>query len=164
MTTQRYNPTTGTFTVVVDQLNTAKSETAKVIANGDILFNVTGDVVITNIISECYTANDATASTLQYQVVTGAASPATQTITNASASLANAAVGTVVAALSFPNLTTIPSVAANGVLPGIQDNIGVRTSGGTIRAVVGVGSTTGTWKHYVYYRQLEPHAQIVAAF
>lgn len=163
MTTQRYNTVTGGFTLVTDQNNIAKTS-AKVMVNGDILFNVTGDVVITNIISECYTANNATASTLQYQVVTGAASPATQTITAASASLANAAIATTVSALGFSNLTTAPTVTANGVVAGVADTNGVRTSGGTIKSVVGVGSTTGTWKHYVYYRPLEVGAFIAPAF
>ena len=127
-----------------------------VIVNGDVLFTVTGGhIAITGLQSVCITANDGTASTLQYS--TDPTDGAATTISAASASLANAAAGASVT-LQGTALTTAPTVSANGAALGQTREIIVQP--GTITAVVGVGSTTGTWKHNIRYRPLNPDAQI----
>lgn len=67
-------------------------KSAAVMTNGDTLFTISGGPILVEALwSECVTANDATASTLQYSSTptTGSA----QTISGASASLAEAAAG-----------------------------------------------------------------------
>lgn len=138
------------------------SLTAAIISNGLVLFTVAGGPVeIVELLSICQTADDTTASTLQYQS-TGTLGATTQTISGASASLASAAIGTSVI-LQGTALSTAPVVNANGA--GISAVPGsIIVPAGSLKAVVGVGSTTGTWKHYVRYRPLAPGATVVAAF
>lgn len=123
---------------------------AKVMVNGTTIWTVSGGPIqIISIGCICVTANGATASTLQYSAdgTNGAAT----TITGASASLANAAAGTIV--VSVPGtLETAPAVYANGV--GIAGTVGIIVPAGIITTVVGVGSTTGTWKQFIRYRPL----------
>lgn len=120
----------------------------KVIVNGDTLFTAVGDVEILGLYSKCITANNATASTLQYSITATGLNQVT--ISGASASLANAAAGTVVA-LDGTALSTAPSVTADAVNLA-QVSRGIFFPAGALKAVVGVGSTTGTWKHYLLYR------------
>lgn len=148
----------GAFQNSLALMGTARcaTTTPKVIVNADTLFTVSnGPVAILHIGSLCITANNATASTLQYQAdgTDGAAT----TISGASASLANAAAGTVVAAVPG-TLATAPAVYANGV--GIGGTVPIIVPAGVIKAVVGVGSTTGTWKHYITYIPLTPNATV----
>jgi hypothetical protein len=136
----------------------AKSATAKVMTNADIIFTVTKDIIVFGLASTCVTANDATASTLQYTVVNA---NGTTTISGASASLANAAIGVrTIAQLSA--LATAPTVtSASGV--GISPVVGVLIPGGsTIKIVIGVGTTTGTWTHELAYQPLESGAFVTA--
>jgi hypothetical protein len=133
---------------------------AKVMVNGDVLFNVVGDIGIRYIVSECYTANNATASTVQYSVTANAT---TTTISGASASLASAAIGQAIllqptALATAPILTTASGVGLN-ILGEVRAQ-----SGSQIKVIVGVGSTTGTWKHYIRYEPLEIGAYVTAAF
>lgn len=127
-----------------------------VVVNGDTLFTVAGGPIeILQIASKCVTANDATASTFQYQAdgTDGAAT----TISGASASLANAAAGTIVAAVPG-TLATAAAVYAEGV--GIGCTVPIIVPAGAIKMVVGVGSTTGTWTHHITYRSLTPGATV----
>lgn len=131
---------------------------AKVMVNGDQVFRAVGDVQITSLHSECYTANDATASTVQYKLT-----PTTGTATNisgASATLANAAAGAVVV-MDGAALSTAPTVAATGVALNTTAR-GIIFRDGVLSIVVGVGSTTGTWKHYLRYEPLEDGAYVIA--
>jgi len=130
--------------------------TTKTIVNGSTLFTAVGDVQILNLYSECVTANDATASTLQYSITptVGSATP----ISGASASLASATAGTIVV-LDGSALATAPVVTASSVALA-QTSRGIIFMAGMLTAVVGVGSTTGTWKHYIRYRPLEPGAYV----
>lgn len=127
------------------------TKAAATITNGQVLFTVAGGpIVIESLVSICATANDTTASTLQYSATptTGSA----QTISNASASLASAAAGASVT-LAGTALATAALLNANG--PNLIANPGtILVPIGTITAVVGVGSTTGTWTHYLRYRPL----------
>lgn len=135
----------------------AKSAAAKVMVNADILFTIVGDVRILGLHSECITANDTTASTLQYSITTAGGST---TISGASASLASAAAG-VTAIWDGTNLATAPALTSATGVGLATPTKGVRSPAGTITAVIGVGSTTGTWVHYVSYLPLEANAYIV---
>ena len=137
--------------------------TAKVMVTGDTIFTVgTGDILIWALASECYTANNATASTIQYSVF-NPATAATQTISAASASLANAAVG--VSALAqlgaLTNAPVITTAAGVGSFPWGAIRV---PAGCQIKTVIGVGSTVGTWKHYIKYTVLENGGSVTAAF
>jgi len=134
----------------------ATSATA-VMVNGDTLFTVSGGpIAIVQLESVCITANNGTASTLQYQSAPTVGSAAT--ISGASASLANATAGSTVI-LNATALTTAPDIvaaAAGGVQLGANVANNIVVQAGTIKAVIGVGSTTGTWKHYIAYYPLAP--------
>jgi hypothetical protein len=132
-------------------------KTAATLVNGTTIWTIAGGPVqIIEIGCVCVTANDATASTLQYSAdgTDGAAT----TITGATASLANAAAGTIVAAVPG-TLATAPAVYANGV--GIAGTVGIIVPAGIITIVVGVGSTTGTWRQFIRYLPLGPDATVV---
>lgn len=135
---------------------------AAVISNGLALFTVTGGPIqVLSLVSICQTANDATASTLQYES-TGTLGATTQTISGASAALTSAAAGESVV-LQGTALSTAPVLNANAA--GIQAVPGsIIVPVGSIKAVVGVGSTTGTWKHFLRYAPLAPGAVVAAAF
>jgi hypothetical protein len=136
----------------------SKSPVANVMTNGDTIFTVTGDILIFGLASECYTANGATASTLQYSVTNA---NGTTTISGASASLANVAIGvSVIAQLgALANAPVVSSASGVGVFPWGA----VRVPGGsTIKLVIGVGTTTGTWKHYLTYKRFESGAFVIA--
>lgn len=134
----------------------AFEKAATTLVNGATVFTVSGGPIqIVSIGAICVTANGATASTLQYSAdgTDGAAA----TITGASASLANATAGTIV--VSVPGtLATAPAVYANGV--GIAGTVGIIVPAGIITNVIGVGSTTGTWKHFIRYIPLTPNSII----
>lgn len=138
------------------------STTAKVMVNGDVLFTSTGDVLIYAIMSECYTANGATASTLQYSV-TNDTTTTSQTISAASSSLANAAIGVSILAQlgALTNNPVVTNAAGVGAFPWGAIMVPANCS---IKSVIGVGSTTGTWKHYVRWEPLEDGAILIPAF
>jgi hypothetical protein len=127
-----------------------------VMVNGQVIFTIVGGPIeVTGLQSVCVTANNGTASTVQYShdPTDGAAT----TISAASASLASAAAGASVTWLGTA-LSTAPTVTANGAALGATRTQILQP--GTITIVVGVGSTTGTWKHNIRYRPLNPDAQI----
>ncbi|HEY1806016.1 MAG TPA: hypothetical protein VGG45_16200 [Terracidiphilus sp.] len=159
------NPVAGSdvSTVIANQAIAEQvgTTTAAVISNALTLFNVAGaPVQLLALFSVCQTANDTTASTLQYQS-TGTLGATTQTISGASATLASAAAGTSVV-LQGTALSTAPVINANGA--GLAETTNIIVPAGTIKAVVGVGSTTGTWIHYIRYRPLAKGAVVTAAF
>ncbi len=133
------------------QEGVAVSATATMV-NGNIIFTVAGGwIQIVSLVSECITLNDATASTVQYQ-----AAPTVGTATTfsgASASLANAAAGASVSLIGTA-LATAPVVNANGPGLGMTTNGGIIVPAGTVKVVIGTGSTTGTWRHMIRYRPL----------
>lgn len=123
---------------------------AATLVNGTTVFTVTnGPILIKQIIAVCKTANNATASTLQFSADGTNGSAAT--ITGASASLANAAAGSIVATVPG-TLATAPALYANGV--GIAGTVGIIVPAGIITTTVGVGSTTGTWQLIIRYESL----------
>ena len=135
--------------------------TPAVMVNGNTIFTITGGpILIVDLVSTCVTANDATASTLQYSS-TPTVGIAT-TFSGATATLASATAGTTVR-LAPTALSTAPVIvtAANG---GVQlgTNVANRimVKEGTITIVIGVGSTTGTWKHALRYVPMTPDSII----
>jgi hypothetical protein len=139
-----------------DREQLAESSIA-VMVNGMSLFNYQGDIEILDLWSECQTPNDLTASTLQYSVTPTGLS--VTTISAASASLASAAAGAMVA-LDGTTLAAAANLYATGVGLG-QAARGINLiGGGAINAVIGVGSTTGTWKHYIRWRPLSNGASV----
>ena len=121
---------------------------AAVMTNGQTIFTVTNaPLLILGLVSLCVTANDGTASTLQYSITptTGAGA---QTISNASASLASAAAGASVSLVGTA-LTTGANLNANG--PNLGMTAPLFCPLGSITLVIGTGSTTGTWEHHLYY-------------
>lgn len=133
---------------------------AATMVNGTDIFTISGGPIeILQLGALCITANDATASTLQYRA-DGTDGSAT-TITGASATLANAAAGTVVAAVPG-TLATAAAIYANGV--GIGATVPIIVPAGILEVVIGVGSTTGTWRHFIRYRPLTSGVTVSAAF
>ena len=132
---------------------------AATMVNGQIVFTIAnGPIQILDLISECISANDATASTMQWQSAPTVGSAAT--ISGASASLASVAAGATVR-LAPTALSTAPVVslaAAGGVQLGTNVGNYITVQPGTLKLVIGIGSTTGTWKHYIRYRPLSPDA------
>ena len=128
----------------------------KVMVNGDVIFTCVGDVLIINLESECKSANDATATTIQYQSVptTGG----TVAISGVSSSLASLAAGASVT-LDGSSLAAAPIVSTTGASLA-QTARGIQVPDGTIKLVVAVGSTTGTWRHYLRYKPLEAGAYV----
>lgn len=127
--------------------------TPKVMVNGDTLVTVTGGpIVIEHLFSLCVTANDATASTLQYSFTPTIGSATT--ISGASTTLASVAAGTVVT-VDGTILSTVPLIGTTGVSLTTKPG-GIIVPAGALKIVVGVGSTTGTWQHYLHYTPLVP--------
>jgi len=143
-----------------DAMEKFAETTPAVMVNGTDIFRITGGPIqILALGALCVTANDATASTLQYRA-DGTAGSAT-TITAASASLANAAAGTIV--LAIPGtLATAPAVYANGVGVGTA-SVPIIVPAGIIEIVIGTGSTTGTWKHFMRWRPMVTGVQVDVA-
>ena len=133
-----------------------------VMTTGLSIFNVTGDVLVFAILSECYSANGATASTLQYTSTNNLTS-ATSNMSGTSASLANAAIGvSAIAQLgALANAPTVTTASGVGVFPWGAIRI---PGNSTIKLVIGVGSTTGTWVHYIHWQPLEDGAIVTPAF
>jgi hypothetical protein len=140
--------------------NTVKSA-VKVMVTGDVLFTVTGGPIrIEELISVCVSDNNGTASTLQYRSAPTVGSAAT--ISGASGSLASATAGTTIR-LSPTALTTAPVIATaanGGVQLGTNVSNRIVVKDGTITAVIAVGSTTGTWQHFLTYTPLTPDSTV----
>lgn len=140
-------------------LGTAASA-VKTMVNGDIVFTITGGPIqIYSLHSELIALGDNTASTLQWQSVPTVGSA--QTISGASTALGStpvpAAGATVI--LTPTALTTAPTIAlasAGGVQLGLVAQNHIIVNAGTLKLVIGVGSTTSTWKHYLSYIPLAP--------
>lgn len=132
---------------------------AAVMVNGDTIFTVAGGPIeIIHLMSVCVTANNATASTLQYSVTH--ATLGDVTISGASESLANAAAGSFVT-LQKTALNTAALLATEGATISSTGPSTIIMLAGVIKIVIGTGSTTGTWKHYLTYRPLATGVTVV---
>jgi hypothetical protein len=133
------------------------STAAAVMVNGNTLFTIAGGPIeIVDLQSVCITANDVTASTMQYQSAPTVGSATT--ISGATTTLASIAAGASVR-LAPTALSTAPVIslaAAGGVQLGTAVANMITVQAGTLKLVIGTGSTTGTWKHYLRYRPLAP--------
>jgi len=137
-----------------------KTATA-VMVNADVKFTITGGPIqILELLSVCVVANDGTASTLQWQSVPTVGTATT--ITGASGSLASATAGTTV--LVQPTaLSTAPVIvaaSAGGLHLGLVAQNHIIVKEGTLKTVIGVGSTTGTWYHCLRYKPLTPDSLV----
>lgn len=141
-------------------VNSAVSATATMV-NAQTAFTIAGGpVAILDLISECITTNDITASTLQWQSnpTVGTAT----TISGATTTLASIAAGATIR-LAPTLLSTAPVIAlaaAGGVQLGTNVSNWISIQPGTLKMVIGVGSTTGTWKHYLTYIPMAPGATV----
>jgi hypothetical protein len=145
------------------QVNSNVETGAKVMVNGDTVFNVIGGAIrIVDILSTCITANNGTASTMQWRS-TPTVGTAT-TFSGASASLASATAGTDVrlAPTALSTALVVTAASAGGVTLGTNVANQIVIKDGTIDLVIGVGSTTGTWKHAIAYIPLTPNSVVVA--
>jgi hypothetical protein len=133
---------------------------ARVLTNGETIFNVFGDIQLLSLYSECYTPNGAGATTLQYSTTTALGQ--TQTLGNSSTTLANVIAGTVVMLAATASLAENMLIATNGVLVNTASR-GVRIPPGVIKTVITNGPSTGTWAHYLKYEPLEVGAYVTAA-
>ena len=135
--------------------------TASAMVNGNTIFTITGGpIVIQELVSICVTSNDATASTLQYSSTPTVGSATA--ISAATTTLANAPAGTIIR-LNPTSLSSQPqiiSASAGGVSLGLNLANRIIVKEGTITMVIGVGSTTGTWKHTILYTPLTPDSRI----
>ena len=120
-----------------------------VMVNADTIFTIAGGPIkVIDLVSICITGNDTTASTIQYSAdpTVGAA----VTFSGASATLASALAGAGVV-LNQTGLATAPDISASMVGLGSVSTNRIVMNEGIITVVIGVGSTTGTWKHYLRY-------------
>ena len=134
---------------------------AKVMVNDDTLFTVSGSVQIVSLVSECVTANDVTASTLLWKFTTAATAPLTTNLSAASSTLASTVSGYALILAGVSGLGESPGQVASGVLLNTASR-GVRVPAGAVKITIAVGSTTGTWRHYLRYEPLEDGAYVVA--
>ena len=134
---------------------------AKVMVNGDIIFTIVGGPIqIWSLHSECISANNTTASTMQYQSVPTVGTATA--ISGASTTLASIAAGATVL-LTPTALSTAPTIilpAAGGVQLGLVAQNKIIVNPGTIKLVIGTGSTTGTWKHFLRYKSLGKNVSV----
>ena len=140
---------------------TSVESATAVMVNGTTIFTVTGGpIIIVDLLSVCVTANDGTASTLQWSSTPTVGSAAT--FSGASASLASATAGTTVrlAPTALSTAPVIATAAAGGVQLGTNVANQIVVKDGTITTVIGVGSTTGTWRHILRYIPLSPNASV----
>lgn len=145
-------------TIFWEQEKGVVSNLPAVMSNGLDIFTISGGpIMIVALISFCVTVNDATASTMQWRhQATGT------TISGASASLALASVGYSVT-LNQTSLATAPDISTNGIQLGANVANRITVPAGLLELVIGVGSTTGTWRHYMRYVPLTPDSFVVPA-
>lgn len=132
--------------------------TTKVLTNGDVLFTNKGDIQIVSLVSECISTGTPAASTLQYSSAPTVGAAAA--FSGASASMISCVLGSTI------NLTdgqaVAPIIEVSGACNAGTYPLNAFCPEGTITAVVGVGPTTGTWKHYLRYKPLSQGAFVVA--
>jgi|CXWL01.1.fsa_nt_gi hypothetical protein len=152
-------PAAGDATFMVAE-RAVESSTA-VMVNANTVFTISGGPIqIVDLVSICVTANDGTASTMQWQSVPTVGTATT--FSGASASLASATAGTTVrlAPTALSTAPVIVAAASGGVQLGTNVANHIDVKDGTLKLVIGVGSTTGTWKHILRYKPLSPSSTV----
>lgn len=139
----------------IDVGEKAAVKAAATMTNNQVAFTIAGGPIqIIELLSECITANDATASTLQWRSnpTVGTAT----TISGATTTLASIAAGATIrlAPTALSTAPTIALAAAGGVQLGTNVANRITVQPGTVQMVIGVGATTGTWKHVLRYKPL----------
>jgi hypothetical protein len=152
----------------IDGFGSVTTTGAAVMSNGLTVYTVNGGPIrIVDLVSYCITANDTTASTMQWSADGTAAGQTATTISGASAALTSFAAGGCVFN-TFTTLATAPVITATtGVFlygPTASTGGGVVVPSGIITLVIGTGSTTGTWKHFMRWLPLDAGVSVVAAF
>jgi hypothetical protein len=135
-----------------------------VIVNGMTVFTVTGGPIkILDLISVCVTVNDTTATTIQWQSVPTVGTATTFSGASGSLAAAGTGAGALVrlAPTALSTALVIIAASAGGVALGTNVANFIVVKEGTIKLVVGVGSTTGTWYHAIRYQPLTPSAIIL---
>lgn len=147
---------------LIDHAPRTADKAAATLVNGTTIFTIAnGSIMIDELIAYCKTANDTTASTLQFSSTPTLGSATT--FSGASASLASAAAGAVVR-LNPTALSTAPDLvaaASGGVSLGASVGNRIIVHAGIITIVVGVGSTTGTWEFHLRYFPLAKGVTVV---
>lgn len=153
-------------TILAQAERSVQTRAAAVMVTGTTIFTIVGGpIIIRELMSECVTANDTTASTLQWSA-DGDVGAATA-LTAASASLASAIAGTFAFCL-WTSLATAPALYTAGV--GITRTADTGSTGGAvvpagiITTTIAVGSTTGTWRHYMRFTPLGRDVRVTPAF
>ena len=139
-----------------------QTNTAATLITGTTIFRVVGGpVILTQLMSYCIAACDATAATLQWSADGDVGAAAT--FTGASGSLASFAAGGVVYC-NFAALTTAPVITgtAGVALSGVSTT-GIIVPAGIITTTIGSGPTTGTFLHYVRYIPMSPASYLNVA-
>lgn len=135
---------------------------AATMVNGTTVFTILGGPInLLQLLSINTTANDATASTLQWSAdgFDGAAT----TFTGATTTLASLTAGASVVC-NLTALATAPDINTAGVgLAGVTTR-GIIIPAGIITMVVGVGSTTGRWLHYMRFKPMGLGVTVQPAF
>jgi hypothetical protein len=140
----------------------ATTRTPAVMVTGTTVFTVGGaPIFIEELLSLCITANDATASTLQWSA-DGTVGAAT-VFTGASASLASFAAGGMIVC-NFTATSTAPDLITAGVGLASVKTRGIIVPEGIITTTIAVGSTTGTFKHFMRWRPMGAGATVTPAF
>lgn len=151
----------GSLNIYSAVMEKAAASGTAVMVNGDTVFTIAnGPIIILDLISECISANNGTASTMQWNSAPTVGSAAT--ISGASASLASATAGTTVrlAPTALSTAPVIATAAAGGVQLGTNVGNYITVQPGLLKLVIGVGSTTGTWKHYIRYRPFSTNVTV----
>ena len=137
------------------------SSATAALADATTIFTITGGPIeIIDILSECITAQQAVATTLQW-TSTPTVGTAT-TFSGASATLSGVAAGTSVrlAPTALSTALVISLAAAGGVHLGTNVANKILVRAGTITSTV-TNAGTGTWKHYLRYRPLAKGITVV---
>jgi len=136
------------------------TSTTNNIAAGTLnLFAVAGGpIYIDSIYAVCTAANNTNASTLYFNLN---ANSANQALSAASATLASAAIGTLLSIDgTFADATIITAPAAVKATQATR----LTCVPGTLQAIVGTATITGTWYFGIRYRPLSPAATVTASF
>ena len=137
------------------------SSATAALADATTIFTITGGPIeIIDILSECITAQQAVATTLQW-TSTPTVGTAT-TFSGASATLSGVAAGTSVrlAPTALSTALVISLAAAGGLHLGTNVANKILVRAGTITSTV-LNPGTGTWKHYLRYRPLAKGITVV---
>jgi hypothetical protein len=137
---------------------------AAIMSNALTLFTVSGaPIEIVGLVSLCITPNGATASTVAYNSVPTVGT--STVIASACTTIASAPAGASITATGNAVAGSAQAAIYNANGPGFLGIPGgVFAPVGTITITVAVGSTTGTWQHFLRWKPMGVGASVVNAF